>query len=335
MKPHRSAAAVLIVIALVAAALVAAPAAALAQGRPKVKVAMFGRSFNYVPIMIAEKRGFFPEEGLDAEVMAISSSQRLAQALISGFVEFSTSQVDTTIRANEKGGNLKLVAGLTNKAVYTLVAGKKYKTMKDLKGTTLGVSDFASGDAPILQIMLRAHGLTYPQDYRIIEMGGTPQRWAGVQSGGISAGMLLAPISFIAMDQGYPVLGEALDYVPDYQFSPLNVDETRARANRPVYIKALKALIRGYQFFYRQREETLQVAMRESKLDRGYAERAWEFYTKYQIIPPDGSPSLKGVEAIIKIMADAGEFAGRPTPAVDKIVSLAYLQEAQKALGLR
>jgi len=48
----------------------------------------------------------------------------------------------TTIRAVKKGANLKIVGGLINAPVYDLYAPAKYKSTKDLKGTTIGVTKY-------------------------------------------------------------------------------------------------------------------------------------------------------------------------------------------------
>ena len=80
----------------------------------------------------------------------------------------------TTIRAVEKGASLKIVGGLTNAPVYDLYASPKYKTFKDLKGTSIGVSGLITSDTVIMKEMLKANGLEYPRDYAYASWAACP-----------------------------------------------------------------------------------------------------------------------------------------------------------------
>src|SRR5439155_382287 len=82
------------------------------------------------------------------------------------------------ITAITKGAPMKIVAGNFTKALYDLITGPKYKKVEDLKGTTMGVINLESGSTVLLQKILLAHGLKYPDDYDILTIGGTPARYA-------------------------------------------------------------------------------------------------------------------------------------------------------------
>jgi len=95
----------------------------------------------------------------------------------------------TTIRAVEKGAALKIVGGLTNAPVYDLYANPKYKSLKDLKGATIGVSGLITSDTVLMKEMLKANGLEYPRDYSLRPMGIMPDRLLAMQTGSIAAGI--------------------------------------------------------------------------------------------------------------------------------------------------
>ena len=119
----------------------------------------------------------------------------------------SASSAMTTIRAVEKGAALKIVGGLINAPVYDLYAGPKYKSIKDLKGTTVGVTGLITSDTILMKEMLKANGLEYPRDYAMLAIGGTPERWLAMQGGNISSGILSPPFTFVAEEAGFINLG--------------------------------------------------------------------------------------------------------------------------------
>ena len=88
------------------------------------------------------------------------SAARQIQALVAGSIELSAQAPDPLIRAVERGADLVMLSGLANSAAYDLVADKKFRSIEELRGTTLGVSGINSSSTLLLQKMLRAHGLS-------------------------------------------------------------------------------------------------------------------------------------------------------------------------------
>jgi NitT/TauT family transport system substrate-binding protein len=109
------------------------------------------------------------------------SAARQIQALVSGSIELSAQAPDPLIRAVERGADLTMLSGLANSAAYDLVADKKFLSIEELRGTTLGVSGINSSSTLLLQKMLSAHGLSYPHDYTLVEVGGTSDRLAAIR----------------------------------------------------------------------------------------------------------------------------------------------------------
>ena len=101
--------------------------------------------------------------------------------------------VDPTpaINAVERGASLKIIGGTVPIAAYTLVGCGKYKTIKELKGTTIGVVSLVSGSTIFLRQMLKKEGLELNRDYSIIQGGPTTQRLASLKGCITSATMVL------------------------------------------------------------------------------------------------------------------------------------------------
>jgi NitT/TauT family transport system substrate-binding protein len=101
-----------------------------------LKVGMTSKTLFYLPFYVGQKRGFYNAENLKVELILIGRSDVQLQALLAGEVHFGTLNSDGVILVNEKGGNLKVIAGVDNAAPYILIGGKAYKKIDDLKGAT-------------------------------------------------------------------------------------------------------------------------------------------------------------------------------------------------------
>ncbi len=102
-----------------------------AQTAPdKITLSTISLSMNYLPIYVAQEKGFFTKENIFFEAVVLNASTLAIPVLIAGSTQVSASSAMTTIRAVEKGAALKIVGGLTNAPVYDLYANPKYKTLQ-------------------------------------------------------------------------------------------------------------------------------------------------------------------------------------------------------------
>src|SRR5574341_671421 len=151
-----------------------------------LKVGMTSKTLFYLPFYAGQKRGFYSAENLKVELILIGRSDVQMQALIAGEINFGTLNADGVIAVNEKGANLKVIAGVDNAAPYILIGGKAYKKIDDLKGARLGVSGLRGGATSILMDYLKGKGLQYPRDYTFsVISGGTAARLTELERGAI------------------------------------------------------------------------------------------------------------------------------------------------------
>ncbi len=153
-----------------------------AQETRRVRVAVTSPGMTNLSLYIADRRGLFKEQQIFNEIIVMRSAARQIQALVSGSIELSAQAPDPLIRAVERGADLTMLSGLANSAAYDLVADKKFLSIEELRGTTLGVSGINSSSTLLLQKMLSAHGLSYPRDYTLVEVGGTSDRLAAIRN---------------------------------------------------------------------------------------------------------------------------------------------------------
>jgi ABC-type nitrate/sulfonate/bicarbonate transport system substrate-binding protein len=299
-----------------------------------LKVGMTSKTLFYLPFYVGEKKGFYKAENLNVELILIGRSDVQLQALLTGEIHFATLNADGVILVNEKGANLKVIAGVDNAAPYILVGGKSYKKIADLKGARLGVTSLRGGATSILLEYLKSKGLHFPRDFSLtILAGGTSARLSALESGSIAAGVLGIPYSDIAIDQGFTRLGDTLEVISTYQFNGLTVNPAWAEKNRINVVKFLKAHIRALRWIHEQPEQAAEFFTSEMGVKPPYARRGIDYFTKNKVFPIDDSVTLEGLKVNIDVQFRDGVLK-EPLPSPEKYVDQSYVRQAQKELGL-
>jgi NitT/TauT family transport system substrate-binding protein len=162
--------------ATVALALAGAPALAQkAPEKPKVVLGVGGKpALYYLPLTIAERKGFFKEEGLEVEINDFAGGAKALQSLIGGSVDVVTGAYEHTIRMQAKGQDVRAVVELGRfpsiiVAVRKDLAGE-IKGPKDFKGRKMGVSAPGSSTNLIPQYAMVKAGLA-ANDASFISVG--------------------------------------------------------------------------------------------------------------------------------------------------------------------
>lgn len=299
-----------------------------------LKVGMTSKTLFYLPFYVGLKRGFYSGENLKVELILIGRSDVQLQALLSGEINLGTLNADGVIAINEKGANLKVVAGVDNAAPYFLVGGKSYKKIGDLKGARLGVSSLRGGATSILLEYLKTKGLHYPKDFAMtVISGGTVARLTALETGAIAGAVLGFPYSDIAVDQGFNRLGDTMEVISTYQFNGITVNPSWAEKNRATVVKFLKAHIRSLRWIHEQPDQATELFMSEMGVKQPYVRRGIDYFTKNKVFPIDGSVTLEGLKANIEVQFKDGVLK-EPLPAPERYADQSYVRQAQKELGL-
>jgi len=170
---------------------VSAPAEAdsIEQGHMRLSIGSF--VVGYLPLPLADALGFFRDEGITAEIenFGVGGSKSL-QALIGGSTDAVVGGYDHTIQMQAQGKSIQCVIELNRTpgfafAVRTEFAGE-IRTLRDLKGRTLGISAAGSSTDFMVQKLLADAGLS-TSDVRIIPVGSGQNAVAAVENRTVDA----------------------------------------------------------------------------------------------------------------------------------------------------
>jgi len=322
----------LLVFAIVSLLLVASPSAA--QEKFKFPVSASSKTLGYSPLWVASKQGFFERQGLDVQVVLVSSADKSTMALVGGSVLVGSGSIDASIGATEQGADLVATGGVINGLTHMLMGAKKFKTYEELRGANIGSSGLTSGTAFVLRRMMAAKGLQYPKDYNLINVGPSAQSFLALTANRVDAALIAVPLSSDAAEMGYNIIGRAAEIIPHYQLTEISTRRSWAEKNRPLMVRFMKAMVLAMRWLYDNKEPAIDFLAKEMRLKPEHARKGWEYYTEQKIWNPNAEANVEGVRTVIQIMGERN-LLKPPLPAPAKYLDHSYVEEALKELGRR
>jgi NitT/TauT family transport system substrate-binding protein len=182
--------------ALAALAMSGFSASAQAPEKTKIVLGVGGKALlYYLPLTIAEQKGFFKEQGLDVEIQDFAGGSRSLQALIGGSVDVVTGAYEHTIRMQAKGQDVRAVIELGRFPAIAVAVkkGVKWDGPADFKGMKIGVTAPGSSTNMLMNFIMAKSGLS-PSDAAYIGIGSAQSALAAIQKGEIQAISHLEPV---------------------------------------------------------------------------------------------------------------------------------------------
>ncbi len=190
------------------AALLAAPGLLRAQGleKPKLTLAVGGKNLlYYLPLTIAEQRGYFKAEGLDVTIVDFAGGAQALRAVVGGSADVVSGAFEHTVNMQSKGQRLRAFALQGRAPQIVLGINPKtmagYRTPADLKGKKIGVTAPGSSTNVMVNFFLARAGLK-PSDVSIIGVGAGPGAVAAMRAGQIDALSNLDPVISLLLRSG-------------------------------------------------------------------------------------------------------------------------------------
>ena len=156
---RRLVALIALAVSIIALPIASAPASAQALEKPKLSIGVGGKPlFYYLPLTIAEQKGYFKAEGLDVEILDFPGGAKALQALLGNSVDIVSGAYEHTITQQAKGQPIEALVLQGKYAGIVLGMPKAkaatYKSGADLKGMKIGVTAPGSSTSMFIGILL-------------------------------------------------------------------------------------------------------------------------------------------------------------------------------------
>src|SRR5262245_59127990 len=174
----------------------------------KVRVGYPAPIANFITLPLAQKKGFFKEEGLDAEIIRIRPPASYA-ALVNGDIDYYSGIGGAAVAAATRGVPIRVVACFVPTLPFMLIARPDFKSVQELKGKTIMIGVAGSSPDLIARMILKHYGLDPDKDMKLLPGGASDARLAALKEGLIAATVVGPPFDFLGKKLGLNVLAQA------------------------------------------------------------------------------------------------------------------------------
>ena len=297
-----------------------------------LRVGLPGRLSSNWPLYVAAERGFFAQEGLSVELIAMRNATIQVQALIAGDLQFNHSSVDSTARAFTAGAPLRFVGSAQQKPTFRLLVGKEIKDWNGLRGKFVAAGAPGGLTHALAAAMLDAHGLK-KGDYDILSMGLDSDRSNALKAGRVQATLLIQPADFGLIEEGFRSMGFVGDFLKDCEYNGYVTNDKWAKENNGTAVAFMRAVLRSLNWLHNpaNRDEALKIHARYIPFKTEWLEKIHDMLIREKMLSVDGRPNPKGIENLLQVSVKFGSGMSA-VPPLDKWVDLTYLDRAAASL---
>ncbi|MGE5852624.1 MAG: ABC transporter substrate-binding protein [Deltaproteobacteria bacterium] len=295
----------------------------------KIRVGVPQQVVHWMVFPLAEQKGFFKEEGFDAEIVRITGPSGRS-ALMSGDIDYYTT-IAFMVQSAVVGLPVKVVAAYVNCPPFILMSRPELKTAQDLKGKTVGIGA-PPGSSPdvIAKLSLKHLGLDPDKDVKYVYLNSHERTYLALEQGLYAAGLIPPPFDFKGAKLGLNSLARAAEFLT-YPEDGLIATVKKIKEKPDEVKRVIRAGIKANRYIRSQREGTVQFLMAWQKVDRETASANYD--SALRSFNDDGSLPEAGLRLIVDEAKKTAKI-DREIPLAD-IADLSILREAQKELGTR
>ena len=268
-----------------------------------VTAALTSKAFQYVPLVIAQERGYMREEGLELKLVFMQNAAGL-QALIANAVQFSGSGSSALVAISKGNAPLKTILAFNDQVLQWIVARPNIKTLRDLTGKKVATTGVASIAAFMFRNILTKHNI--PKDIVLIDPGPV-NRLPSLLSGAVDAAIVSPEERYAALDQGMRDLVFIGKEVKN-SWGTFATSERFIKEQPKQLAGFVRAVVKGLRVARQERESTIAAISKFSELDKTLSTRMYDdlvgTFTKNGYVDEQ---SQKNDLAIVAQVADVNE----------------------------
>ena len=294
----------------------------------KVRMSISAVDVSFLTAGVALKRGMFRDEGLDLELIRMNANVSIT-ALATGDIDY-TMVFSSVVRGALRGMPMKVVASYMDSSTHLLIARPEYKTIRDLKGKTLAVSNYGATSDVAARMMMKHGGVDPEKELKIIQLGAERGRYAALKEGIVEVAVLSPPTDTDAQRNGFRVLSRFHELFK-LPFTGIGTNLKKVKEKPDEVKRMVRAMLKANRYIRANREGTIQTMMDWIKVDRESAAATYD--STWKIFSEDGSISESG----LKLVIDQGREAMKIDRAVatSEVADLTFIREVQRELGIK
>lgn len=262
------------------------------------RVAYPSMNTSVFSLVIAQKEGYFKEEGIQLELLSIRGEIAIRTTL-AGEVDFFTN-AGSALAAAVRGVPVKLIAVFQDKPGWDMIAQPDIKSIAQLRGKNVGIMSPEGSLAVVAREIFRKNGIDPTKDVNLVVMGGDEVRYPALQTKSIHATLFNTAMSVRAQKEGFTKLAHAGDYANLIE-GGLATSSERIKQNPEKIYRFARAALKGLNFYVAKRESAIQYMMAGLRLkDRELVSAIYDIQSK--LVRREGYSDDKVLQSMIDDM---------------------------------
>ena len=299
-----------------------------AQGADKVRIGVSNYNISNLTVGVAQTKDFFKQEGIEAEIIRMNPNVA-TMALVSGDIDYST-LIGSVIGANLKGAKLKMIACSQDRTPLSLVGKAAIKSVKELKGKTIGVGSYGSTPDIIARMVVKHYGVDPETEIKMLALGSDSARLTALKEGVVDAIIVAPPVDFEGKKMGFNILSRAGDILR-FPYNGLGTSVEKI-TERPDGVKrVIRAIVRANGFIRRNREGAIQVLVNWTKTKPEFAEAAYD--STVGVFSQDGTIPEDGLRLVIENFRKSMNLSRQVS--LSDVSDSTLLFQVQRDLGIK
>jgi NitT/TauT family transport system substrate-binding protein len=286
-------------------------------------------STSFLPLVVAQKKGFFDPENLQPELVQIRPAVAIPGLTLAS-VDYTT-VLGSTIAARMRGVPLVITGVFADKPMDFLVGAKGIATPKDLKGKIIGISALGTATHFLTVRVLKAVGLDPEKDVTLRAVGDEGLRLQALVTGLVQASLLGSQGVIEGEKAGLKVIVAAADVIESLPFAGVTTTLAKLKENPQQIKRVLRAGLRGLRYVQDNKAGTVDVIQSWYRLEREIAASTYDLARKS--FSANGEVNDKGILFSMEFARTTGKFEKEISPS--EIVDFNLLREVKKELGWR
>ncbi len=288
------------------------------------------RGVMYAPAYIAEEKGYFKRRNLDTKIVTFSGGNTI-NALISGDIQFSALSPDSVIRSSLAGYKVKMIMGMVRGLNLALALQPEIKSATELKGKTIGISDFSGLPYTALLLCLKELGLK-KDDVTYVKTGGKSLRYQALVTKRVHGVMLDPPFTTMAQKEGFRLIVDLTRLDVPYLRTVIAASEKFLQQEPATVSRFLEAVSEGLQYYKdpANKEDNIKIIAKYLRVpldkNRAMVEEGYETYRDMTMKKPYPDPN--GLQIILDTIAESNPKAKNVNPAV--FVDATFIEQLDK-----
>ena len=282
-----------------------------------------------LPFVIAEEKGFFKSEGLNA-IVVIMQNQVVVNGVVTRNVDYGGT-FSNFVGAALSGLPVRIVMSAMDGSDHYLVTASNIKKVEDLKGKTFGISSFGGTPHSEAIMILRKYGMNPEKDVTFLQIGGSSSRYTALESGSIQAAMLLPPFNNFAKKRGFNQLMSFND-IMSIPLGGLSVHTQKIKEKPDEIIRMIKAVLKATDYIRNRKSEILSFIEAKWGIKEGDV-RESIYRDMVGLFSRDGIASDETMKNVIQLVRETRKSKDDKTLA--DIVDWSFAKKAQAGLKIR